>query len=110
MKLLLDENISYRVANKLKSDYSKLSHVKFNNLSKTDDKQIWNFAKKEGYTIVTNDSDFNDMSLIFGFPPKVIWLRTGNTSTKHIADLLRKEKEQIINFVNDTENGILIFE
>jgi len=62
------------------------------------------------YTIVTNDSDFNDLLLIYGFPPKIIWIKTGNKSTENIANLLILNKVQIVDFINDFENGILIIE
>ena len=110
MKLLFDENISYRIINKLQNEFTETSHVKNHNLMEKDDHKVWEFAQKEGYSIVTNDSDFNDFSLIWNFPPKIIWLRTGNSSTKYIAQLLIKHKQQIIEFINDTVNSILILE
>lgn len=110
MKLLFDENISYRIVKKLEQNYPESSHVKFHNLLQVPDRKVWDFAKKENFTIVSNDSDFNDFSLIWGFPPKIIWLQTGNTSTKHIVEILNKEIVRIIDFFNDEENGVLIFE
>ena len=110
MKLLFDENISYKIVNKLSKLYPESSHVKFHNLMETNDQLVWEFAKNENYTIVKNDADFNDFSLVWGFPHKIIWLRTGNTSTKHIIELLKAEKQQIADFINDTEKGILTFE
>ncbi len=109
MKLLLDENISYRLAKKIGAAFSHVSHVKLHNLSKKDDKEIWEFAKKENYTIVTNDADFNDFSLVLGFPPKIIWLRTGNTSTYFIVKLLVDKKNEIKVFIENTEMGVLIY-
>lgn len=108
MKLLFDENISYRIVKKIQLEFPEVSHVKFHNLLKTDDLLVWEFSKSEGYTIITNDSDFNDFSLVWIFPPKIIWLRTGNTSTKHIVELLKAKKQVICDFINETDNGILI--
>jgi predicted nuclease of predicted toxin-antitoxin system len=45
------------------------------------------------YGIVTKDSDFNELSVVFGFPPKVIWLRRGNCTTRDIEAL---KLEQIL--------------
>ena len=86
MKLLLlfDQHLSYKLLNRLKDLYPGSKHVKFENLSESDDIDIWLYAKENGYTIVTKDADFFDLGLVKGFPPKVIWLRCGNTSTKNI--------------------------
>ena len=66
-------------------------------------------CKTNNYSIVTNDSDFNDFSSVWGFPPKIIWLRLGNINTKNIVNLLKFHKKEIIDFINDKQNGILIF-
>ena len=110
MRLLFDENISYRIVKKVSSVFPNSSHVSAFSLLNTDDRQIREFALANKFTIVTNDSDFNDLLLILGFPPKIIWLQAGNTSTGHIADLLIQNKEKILAFINDSENGILIVE
>ena len=110
MKLLFDENISFRLVNKLVNEFPGSSHVKFHNLLNTEDKLVREFALQNEYTIVTNDSDFNDLLIIYGFPPKIIWIKTGNKSTENIANLLILNKVQIVDFINDFENGILIIE
>jgi len=35
------------------------------------DKEIWDYAQKHGYIIVTKDADFLDMSLLYGQPLKL---------------------------------------
>lgn len=39
------------------------------------DNVIWEIAKQQDYIIVTQDSDFNELLILKGFPPKVIWIR-----------------------------------
>jgi predicted nuclease of predicted toxin-antitoxin system len=78
VKLLFDQNISFRVVNQLKSVFTGSAHVNELHLLNKTDREIWNFAKKEDYSIVTFDADFYDMVTLFGPPPKIIWLRTGN--------------------------------
>ena len=59
MKLLLYENISWRLVTKLKSYYDNVLHISFSGLPKSiTDIAVWNFAKENHYEIVTNDSDF----------------------------------------------------
>jgi predicted nuclease of predicted toxin-antitoxin system len=47
------------------------------------------------------------MSVLFGPPPKVIWLRLGNCSTQDIVDLLRRRRDDIEAFVELEEAGFL---
>lgn len=110
MKLLFDENISYRIVKILEDLFPECSHVKHHDLLQKDDFLVRDFAKQNEFIIVTNDSDFNDLFLLLGFPPKIIWLKTGNTSTRGNADLLIKHRQSIIDFSIDSENGILIIE
>ncbi len=98
MILLFDENISYRIVKFLTSHFPECKHVSDVKLKDSKDFQIWDFAKEENYTIVTFDSDFYDLSMIKGFPPKIIWLRVGNILTKDLAQILIRRKTSIVNF------------
>jgi len=80
VKLLFDQNISFRVANKLQAHFPGCEQVRELKLENKTDREIWNFAKSENYTIVTFDADFYDSATLFGHPPKVIWLRMDNNS------------------------------
>lgn len=57
----------------------------------TADPLVWDYAKDNGFMIVSKDADMHDLSLVFGNPPKVVWLRLGNCSTSQVANLLRRE-------------------
>jgi len=78
MKLLLDENLSRRLVPFLITDYPDSTQVALLGMERTDDRGIWEYARKHGFVIVTRDSDYYELSMIHGQPPKVIWLRTGN--------------------------------
>jgi predicted nuclease of predicted toxin-antitoxin system len=84
MKLLLDQNISFRIVNKIQDIFPDSSQVRVLGLENSKDSQIWKFARENGYAIVTFDSDFYDLGLLKGASPKVIWLRLGNTSTRNL--------------------------
>ena len=99
MNLLFDENISYRVIDKISSVFPGTNHVRNFDLSGKSDFVIYQFAKENSFCIVTFDEDFNNLSLLHGYPPKVIWLRTGNISTKYIAELLISKQLHINNFL-----------
>jgi predicted nuclease of predicted toxin-antitoxin system len=99
MKLLFDQNISFRIVKKLESTFPLSHQVKLLGLENLEDFKIWEYAKKNNYSIVTFDTDFYDLSLIKGVPPKIIWLRTGNTSTNALASLLENNAELIKHFI-----------
>lgn len=69
-------------------------------LENASDIEIWRYAKKNNFAIVTFDADFSDFTTFFGHPPKVIWLRTGNKTTKAIAECLIQNTDIIKDFLN----------
>lgn len=80
MKLLLDENLSRRMVPFLVNDYPGTSQIALLGMEQTEDREVWEFARLHDFVIVTRDSDYYDLSTIYGPPPKIVWLRTGNQS------------------------------
>ena len=70
-------------------------------MAESSDRIIWEFAKSNGFTIVSHDVDFADLATLFGPPPKVIWLRCGNQPTDAIERRLRSHADVIAAFAND---------
>ena len=101
MKLLLDQNISFRITNKIQDLFPGSKQVRDLGLENSKDSFLWNYAKENNYCIVTFDGDFYDLGLIKGSSPKVIWLRLGNTSTQNIETVLRKNYDLIKTFLTD---------
>ncbi|MBK6522822.1 MAG: DUF5615 family PIN-like protein [Sphingobacteriaceae bacterium] len=93
MKLLFDQNISFKVAKRLQDIFPDAKHISDLGLQNYTDLDLWNYAKVNDYTIVTFDSDFNDLSTLKGFPPKIIWLRTGNTSKNNLIELFHAKTQ-----------------
>lgn len=111
MKILIDNNISFRIAVRLNKSISECKHVSDFNLDiNTEDAVIWDFAKKSGYVILTKDNDFEAMSRLFGCPPKVIQLVCGNISTSEITRILEKNADIIKLFVGDDENCLMFLQ
>ncbi len=75
-----------------------------------EDRAIWDFAATEGFAVVTKDSDFYRMSVAWGAPPKVIWLRIGNAGSRAVVDMLRANAAAIEAFDGDAQSALLIFE
>jgi predicted nuclease of predicted toxin-antitoxin system len=107
VKLLFDQNISQRLIEKLKDEFPGSAHVKDFRLQSADDEAIWNLAKQEEFTIVSKDSDFHQRSFLFGPPPKVIWIRCGNSSTIEIETILKIHVKDIQSFDNDRKAAFL---
>jgi len=95
MKLLLDENLSRRIIPALQDAYPESSQVALLNLNSTSDQDIWEYAKNENYSIVTQDADFHELSLLLEGPPLVIWLRCGNQPKNILLDKLLINQGQI---------------
>ena len=95
MKLLLDENVSRRIVPLLVTDFPETSQVALLGLERASDSVNWQYAKVNGFTIVTKDADFYDMSLVLGSPPKVIWLKGGNATKAEVARVLLGNRESI---------------
>jgi predicted nuclease of predicted toxin-antitoxin system len=108
MKLLLDENLSDRIINNIIDLYPDSQHVKTLGLINTDDALIWEFAKFNSFVIVSKDSDFHQRSLLYGHPPKFIYLRIGNSPTSKIVQILRDNFSIITEFYNSETESILM--
>ena len=103
MRLLFDQNISFRITKKIHSFFTGCMHVSDCGLSDHEDSEIWQYAKNNDYVIVTFDSDYYDISIINGHPPKIIWIRTGNLTTNEIAQLMIHNEKAINSFLNNPE-------
>ena len=101
MKLLLYQNLSRKLVNRLVDVFPDLSHLQFHALAEEDDRKIWEFAKTNDFYIVTQDADFPELSQLKGSPPKVIWLRCGNMATSDVEIILRSSFETIQKFINN---------
>lgn len=101
MRLLFDQNLSHRLVALLAAEFPGSIHVRDVGLSAADDQVVWNFAAQNGLTIVSKDSDFQQRALLYGHPPKVIWIRLGNCSTATIAALLRARQSDALAFEAD---------
>jgi predicted nuclease of predicted toxin-antitoxin system len=107
MKLLLDANLSWRLTAALSEHFAECVHVNKTGLPMpAKDIDIWNYAAANGYTIVTQDSDFLNLFEMKGFPPKIILLRVGNIDRKTSEKILLQAKSSICNLEN-SDYGLL---
>jgi predicted nuclease of predicted toxin-antitoxin system len=107
LKLLFDENISYKLCQRLADIFPNSKHIKAFQLEKREDILIWEFARREDFIVVTQHSDFNDISTIRGFPPYIIWLRTGNAKIMEIEKVLRQNYRNIVDIIAAGKQGVI---
>jgi predicted nuclease of predicted toxin-antitoxin system len=107
MKLFFDENLSPKLPQRLSDLFPHSLHVRDVGMKATSDPIVWDFAKDNNLMIVSKDADMHDLSLVLGNPPKVIWLRLGNCSTRQVENVLRRDFEAIKLFYDDETLSLL---
>jgi predicted nuclease of predicted toxin-antitoxin system len=107
VRLLFDQNLSARLPGLLEVEYLESVHVRWFNLASAADSDVWAFAVEGGYVIVSKDSDFEQQSLLYGHPPKVVWLRVGNCPTAAIVALPWSRLQEVLAFAADPEASFL---
>jgi predicted nuclease of predicted toxin-antitoxin system len=64
--------------------------------------------KTQGLAFLTKDKDFINLSLVWGAPPKVIVLQTGNCSTTNLIQIVRNNAIRLAELDNDSTRSLLI--
>ena len=107
MRLLFDQNLSYRLCRALADVFPGSEQVTRDGLDYAGDAALWDYAQRGGLTIITHDSDFAELAALRGAPPKVVWLRCGNQPVTAIEKLLRGHAMRIFAFIEDVETACL---
>ena len=107
MRLIVDENLSPALAHRLGDIFPSFIHVRDIGMKRADDFVIWEYAKANDLIIVSKDADMHDLSLVFGNPPKVLWIKLGNCSSRQVETLIRTDYNVIKLFHNDDEVSLL---
>lgn len=110
MKLLLDENLSERVLAAIAPEFPGSTHVRLVGLQHADDGVGWDFAARNGFTLVSKDSDFRQRSFLYGAPPKFVWRRLGNCTTADVLAALLANAEALRRFEADETATFLALE
>ncbi len=107
MKLLFDQNLSHKLVRRLDDLFPNSVHVREVSLTEAGDTLVWAYAKDHDLIIVSKDSDFHQRSFLYGYPPKVVWVRLGNCSTADVERVLRTNYEAIKDFYEDRAAAFL---
>jgi predicted nuclease of predicted toxin-antitoxin system len=107
MKLHFDHNLSPRLVRRLSDLYPGASRVALVDLDRAPDGAVWAYAQTNDFIIITTDADCSDAVVVRGFPPKVLWLRSGNRTTSDAEQTLRRGHAPIVAFANDPAIDVL---
>jgi predicted nuclease of predicted toxin-antitoxin system len=94
-RLLIDQNLSPRLADLLSDVFPLSTHVLHVGLDEARDQQVRAYAEIGGFTILTKDADHAALARYGPAEPRVIWLRLGNCSTSAVEALMRAHLKSI---------------
>jgi predicted nuclease of predicted toxin-antitoxin system len=107
VSLLFDQNLSRRLPGLLSVEFPGSEQVFTAGLATADDQAVWAYAAARGLAVVSKDADFAALSAALGPPPKVIWLRIGNSPTRDAVALLRGRAADVQTFLADPSAALL---
>lgn len=108
MRLLADQNLSFRIPALIAAEFAGSAHVRDFDLDRAEDSRIWLLARERGFAIVSKDDDFYQRSMLLGHPPKVVWLRLGNCTTRRAAGCLLRWAGEIREFGDDPDQSLIV--
>lgn len=76
-------------------------------LRDSSDEIIFDLAKKENVIIITKDQDFSELVKRLGSPPKVIWLRCGNTSEEKLKEILSNHLKEAYGVLSNSSEELI---
>ncbi len=108
MKLLFDENLSPKLPHLLATLFPGSAHARECELLGFADEDVWEYARANGFTIVSKDSDFQQRGLLYGYPPKIVWIRIGNCTRQQLVQLIAAHEQAIHALEADPFETILV--
>ncbi|MEI8139136.1 MAG: DUF5615 family PIN-like protein [bacterium] len=110
MKLLLDQNLPRQLVGDMQPHFPGSAHVWPLGLAEASDEEVWAYAAEQGFVIVSKDTDFIHQAMLRGHPPKVIYLKVGNCSTRVIREIILSRLSSILDFLGDPVESLLILQ
>ncbi|HEX7569682.1 MAG TPA: DUF5615 family PIN-like protein [Verrucomicrobiae bacterium] len=108
MKLLFDENLSPKLPGLLAAKFPGSQHVRELGLKGRTDEEIWHHAGTNGFAIVSKDKDFYQRAVLFGVPPKFIWLGLGNCTRADLLALIQRHEPDMLAFATSPEAVLIL--
>ena len=108
MKLLFDENLSHKLPRLIAATFPNSQHVRELGLRGQTDAVIWHYAQANGFTIISKDKDFYQRALLYGAPPKFVWLCLGNCTREDLLFLIQRHEQDILVFETSPESVLIL--
>jgi len=109
LRLLVDANLSPKLVGRLAALFPESVHVFDTGLARyTSDDAIWEYARENGFTIVTADSDFLHLASSRASPPKVVLIENCNYRTARVEEALRRQAIAIVDLENSSRNILVV--
>jgi predicted nuclease of predicted toxin-antitoxin system len=108
MKLLFDANLSHKLPRLVAASFPGSQHVRELGLKGQTDEEIWNYAKANNFAVISKDRDFYQRAVLYGAPPKFIWLRLGNCTRDDLLALIQKHERDISTFETSPESVLIL--
>jgi predicted nuclease of predicted toxin-antitoxin system len=109
VKLLFDQNLSHRLPDSLSDLFPASTQARLIGLERASDAELWAYASREGFAIVSRDVDLAEMATLSGAPPLVVWLRGGNSSTASVEPALRMRHAEILEAESDGASAVEVW-
>jgi predicted nuclease of predicted toxin-antitoxin system len=108
MKLLFDENLSPKLPLLVASAFPNSKHIRELGLKGHADEEIWNYAEANGFTVISKDKDFYQRAVLYGSPPKFVWLALGNCTRDDLLALIQRHEREIFAFETSPESVLVL--
>jgi predicted nuclease of predicted toxin-antitoxin system len=96
MKFLVDANLPPGLVAWLREHNHEAIHVNDQLGIALDDRSIFEFARRNGFIIVSKDEDFATLAMLGDKPASVVWIRFGNATNAKLRDLLEPLLSEIV--------------
>ncbi len=91
-RYLIDENLPATMKLQKGDEFLHVLDVK----KQMSDTEIWEYAKRNNYIIITKDADFYERIInAVEPPPKIIWIRMGNMKREKLEEVFFKKWKNI---------------
>lgn len=100
MKCLVDNQLPAALARFLDSNGIRSVHVLDIGLDEASDRDIWAYAKANGFTVVSKDDDFFHLATVDTDGPVLIWVRLGNCRKAELLATFGEVLPRLINLLS----------
>jgi predicted nuclease of predicted toxin-antitoxin system len=108
MKFIIDQNLPPRLARVLQGRYPGSQHVIGLQLDRARDHVLWRYCKENEFSIMTRDDDFQQLSMLHGAPPKVVFMENAQGDAAGLAQFVQNNLDSIDSFMQDAGASLLI--